>query len=75
MIAAMSLLLELHTRINADDISLKTQWIATRQAWRDTVGDRFEREFWQPLEAESSRYLNALRDLDEALRQADINTR
>ena len=75
MIAAMSLLRELHTRINADDISLKTQWIATRQAWRDTVGDRFEREFWQPLEAESSRYLNALRDLDEALRQADINTR
>ena len=75
MIAAMSRLQELHTRLNADAISLKTHWIATRQAWRDAVGDRFERELWQPLEAESSRYLNALRDLDDALRQADINTR
>ena len=75
MIAAMSRLPELHTRLNADLISLKTQWLATRQAWRDTVGDRFEREFWQPLETESSRYLDALRELSDALRQADISTR
>ena len=57
----MSRLEELHHHLNIDLISLKTQWLATRQAWRDPVGDRFEREFWQPLEDQASRYLNALK--------------
>ncbi len=71
----MSRLEELHHHLNVDLISLKTQWFATRQAWRDPVGDRFEREFWQPLEEQASRYLNALKELSNVLDQADINTR
>lgn len=71
----MSRLEELHHHLNVDLISLKTQWLATRQAWRDPVGDRFEREFWQPLEEQASRYLNALKELSILLDQADINTR
>lgn len=71
----MSRLEELHHHLNVDLISLKTQWLATRQAWRDPVGDRFGREFWQPLEEQASRYLNALKELSILLDQADINTR
>jgi len=71
----MSSLHELHTRFNADLISTKTQWLATRQAWRDSVGDRFERELWAPLEEHASRYLSALSKVAEELNQADINTR
>ncbi len=71
----MSNLHELHTRFDADVISLKTQWFATRQAWRDPVGDRFEREFWAPLEEQASRFLIALSTMAEELNQADLNTR
>lgn len=66
---------DLAAHLQADQLSLKTHWIATRQAWRDAVGDRFEREFWQPLETESTRYLDALRQLSDALQEADLHTR
>lgn len=71
----MKRLEDLHHRLNADKISVKTQWLTTRMAWRDPVGDRFEREFWQPLEDQVSRYLDALKELSDALNQADIKTR
>ncbi len=72
---AMSRLEPLREKLRTDGISVKSQWIATRQAWRDAAGGRFEREFWQPLEVESIRYLEALKKLSDALQEADINTR
>lgn len=71
----MSSLEETHNGLSAELISLKTQWIATRQAWRDPVGDRFEKDFWKPLEEESLRYLDALKVLADILQQADIHAR
>ncbi len=71
----MSRLEEANRHLSADLVSVKTQWIATRQAWKDPIGDRFEKDFWQPLEEESAKYLNALRKLLDELQQADMHTR
>lgn len=50
--------------------SLQAQWHASRHLWRDAVGDHFEREFWDFQEAEMSKLLRAMENLDEALENA-----
>lgn len=50
--------------------SISAQWQTTRHAWRDVVGDRFEREFWSILEDQIPKLLRAMDDLDETLDKA-----
>lgn len=64
-----------HQKLHRQFISLNTQWIATRQEWRDTVGDQFEKEHWDELEKGSERYLLALQKLIADFQQAEISTR
>lgn len=49
---------------------LQAQWQTSRQLWRDGVGDHFEREFWAFQEAEMSKLLRTMENLDESLEHA-----
>jgi len=49
---------------------LQAQWQTSRQLWRDAVGDHFEREFWDFQEAEMSKLLRAMDDLNGSLENA-----
>lgn len=66
---------DIKTNLRAELISLRSQWLATRQTWRDPVGDRFEKDFWHPIEEQASCYLRALEKLSELLKQSDLETR
>ena len=50
--------------------SLQAQWQISRQLWRDAVSDHFERQFWEVQEAEISKLLRAMDDLNETLETA-----
>ena len=62
-------------QLQAEFVSVKTQWVATRQMWRDSVGDRFERECWDPVEKETRAYMEALERLARDQEQAEIHSR
>jgi hypothetical protein len=49
--------------------SLKLQWEATENAWRDVVRKEFADEFWDPLTARQAAVLIAVDRLDQALTQ------
>lgn len=50
--------------------NLCQQWEETRLHWKDSVGDYFEREFWQDLEKDIPKLLLKLQELDEVMAQA-----
>lgn len=64
-----------HADLAAALAVLRAQWLSTREAWRDSVGDRFEQDFWVPIEHQSISYLAAVRALEMVLDDADQNTR
>lgn len=49
--------------------NLQVQWEATRQGWRDEMGNLFEREFWSVWEEEMPRLLRAMENFDHAVEQ------
>lgn len=65
---------EIYDRITRRWKDLRDQWAATRQKWRDTVGDRFEREFWQEWEKVVPQFLKAVDDLEKVLDRAVRDT-
>jgi hypothetical protein len=69
----MSRIADAYDRLRGHWSALQGQWHATRQVWRDGVGDRFEREFWQEWEAAVPPTLKAIRELEEILHQAEIH--
>lgn len=66
----MSRLAETHDNIRGSWSILQGQWTETRRQWRDSVGERFEREMWQEWEDDIPQVLQAMQDLDEILNQA-----
>jgi hypothetical protein len=70
----MSMLREVYDRLQGEWGGLQNQWSSTRGQWRDSVGDRFEREFWMRWEIEVPRLLKSVDDLEEVLDQALRNT-
>jgi hypothetical protein len=71
----MSNLGDIHAEVQAEWSKLRACWEATRQQWRDEVGDEFERRRWQEWEGRVPTYLSALKDLEDiaqrALRETD----
>jgi hypothetical protein len=49
--------------------SLKQEWEATENVWRDLVRKEFADEHWEPLSARLSSVLTAMDRFDEALGQ------
>ena len=70
----MGRLNESHESIKSSWVELQEQWADARQQWRDSIGYRFEREWWQQLEDEVPRLLTAMAELDDVLDQALRNT-
>ena len=66
----MSRLGEAHYSLRGSWSILGGQWSETRRQWRDSVGERFEREVWQEWEEEVPKFLRALNELDEELGRA-----
>lgn len=66
----MGRLTESHDSLTSSWSELEERWADARQQWRDSIGHRFEREWWQPLETEVPRLLEAMAELDETLEQA-----
>ncbi len=62
-------------QLRAEFVSVEAQWVATRQIWRDPVGDRFERECWDLIEKETRVFLQALERLAVDQEQADMHSR
>jgi hypothetical protein len=56
--------------INGSWLELQGQWADVRLQWRDAVANRFEREWWLPLEEDVPRLLDAMSELDSTLDQA-----
>jgi hypothetical protein len=50
--------------------ALESQWQSTRAQWTDTVGGRFEKEFWNELEEAMPEFLRELQRVDDVLDQA-----
>ena len=71
----MTRIADAYDRLRGHWSVLQDQWHATREVWRDDVGDRFEQEFWQEWEATVPLALKTIRELEEILHQAEINTR
>ena len=65
---------EATARLTAEWKLLQLQWENTRANWLDSVGDRFEREFWSVWEHEVPRFLRAVCELEETLTRAIRNT-
>jgi len=66
----MSMLREAYDRLRGEWAGLQNQWASTRDRWRDSVGDRFEREFWMKWEIEMPKLLKAVDDLENVLDHA-----
>ena len=49
--------------------SLKAEWLATENVWRDQVRQDFAETYWDPLEARLASVLGAMDRLDQALAQ------
>jgi len=49
--------------------SLKHEWEATENVWRDQVRKDFDETYWEPLAARMSSVLSAMDRLDLALAQ------
>lgn len=49
-------------RLGREWTLLKRLWEETRAEWRDAAAQRFEEEYWQPLEQAAPRALRALRN-------------
>ena len=49
----------------------------TSTVWKDTIGEKFEREFWDPLETQVKVTLNELQTLCEVIARAhtDIDSK
>jgi uncharacterized protein YukE len=63
----MSGLTDSYDRLRGEWSALSRQWEGTRAEWCDSIGDRFEREFWPEWEDEVPKLLRAMSELDEAL--------
>lgn len=63
----MSGLTDSHDILRSEWSALIRQWEETRNEWRDGVGDRFERDFWQELDVEVPTLLKSMAELDEVL--------
>jgi uncharacterized protein YukE len=61
---------EAHESIRGSWSELQERWAGARQQWRDVVGQRFEREWWQQLEETMPRLLEALADVEEVLERS-----
>jgi hypothetical protein len=57
-------------RVEFEWRSFQDQWATTSEQWRDAVGARFAREFWQEYEAAIPSALGALARLEEVLATA-----
>lgn len=71
----MNRLQDVHQRLTQEMASLRAQWVATRQVWRDGVGDRFEKEYWTHMEQSIEKYLRALQVVCDQLDEAEQRTR
>lgn len=49
---------------------LQDSWAEAREQWRDSVGYRFEREWWLQIEEVVPRLLEAMAEVDEVLSNA-----
>lgn len=54
-------------RLAAELAELERQWRETREHWKDEVGDRFEREFWEQHVSVGRSLLVAMTQLEEEL--------
>lgn len=53
-----------------DWLRLQQRWRATSMVWKDTVGEKFEREFWDPLEIHVKVTLKELQSLSDVIAKA-----
>jgi hypothetical protein len=66
----MSTIAEVQEMIGGEWAGLESQWEMTRQKWRDSVAEYFEREYWGELADEVPRLLQAMEDLNDMLNHA-----
>lgn len=66
----MSSLSEVNASLRGEWSALESQWHSTRSQWRDSVADRFEKEFWRDIEEDVPKFLRELDQVDETLSQA-----
>ena len=69
----MSQLRDTEDDLRAHWSNLQTQWLATRQTWRDGVAERFEREFWDDCEQTMRQFFKCLDDLATTFAQTERN--
>lgn len=50
---------------------LHSAWTETRELWRDSVQQRFEREYWQPIEETTKEAIRAVETMAETLARMD----
>lgn len=50
--------------------ALQDQWADVRHQWRDSISNRFEREWWLPIEQAIPRLLEVMAELDDTLDSA-----
>lgn len=66
----MSVLTQNHDKLRSEWSTLETQWKSARRQWRDNVADRFEKQFWQPMEDCIPQLLRTIDEVEETLKQA-----
>jgi hypothetical protein len=66
----MSALSDIQHRLRSEWSALEYQWRLTRSQWDDSVGDRFENEYWQEMDESLPTFLKKLEHVDETLEQA-----
>jgi len=54
---------------------LRQRWAETKTLWNDPVRQRFEREFWQPLETQMPAILGEMERLAQIIAQARRSVR
>lgn len=66
----MSSLSDAYDGLRSEWSALESQWQSTRSQWTDSVGSRFEKEFWNELEEAMPEFLQELQRVNDVLDQA-----
>lgn len=57
-------------RLRAAWTDLTRQWSRTREAWLDSIGGEFERDFWQEIQRVTPEFISELESVEQVIRQA-----
>lgn len=68
-------LASISSKLNEDWQRVQRRWHETTQVWDDSIRRQFEREFWQPLEAQISATQREMERLANEISQAHHSIR